>query len=97
MRREIFRKLGVMYRTAIIVLFKLLALLMIAAGVLIALLILADKMLNLGWGYPWWALLFCVLYIGVSILIYRGTPSAMRYLDERKNRTPSDHVEPPLR
>jgi hypothetical protein len=95
MHREIFPKFGALYRTIIVFLFKLISLLMIAVGVLIALLILADKMLHLGWGYPWWALLFCALYIGVSISIYRSIPSAITYLDKRIDRTPTDHRRPP--
>jgi hypothetical protein len=81
---DLIGKFRALYKT--IVLFKFISIVMIAVGVLIALCILADNIFRFGWGYPWWSFFFCILYVGMSILIYRAIPGVIGYLANQQNR-----------
>jgi hypothetical protein len=78
------RNIGHLYRTLLIAVFKTISIAMILVGLLIALCIVADKIFQLGWGYPWWSLFFCIVYIGISATIYRAIPSFVAHVDRQR-------------
>ena len=78
------------YRVFLIALFKIIAMAMILVGILITLCIVADKIFHLGWGYPWWSLLFSLVYIGVAATIYRATPSFVAYIERQVGESASN-------
>ena len=75
--------IGHLYRVLLIALFKIISIAMILVGLLIAFCVVADKIFHLGWGYPWWSLLFCFAYIGLSVAVYRAIPGFVAYIDRR--------------
>jgi hypothetical protein len=72
--------IGTFYRVFIIALFRIISVAMILVGLLIALCIIADNIFHLGWGYPWWSLFFCIVYVGLSGMIYRAIPNFAAYV-----------------
>ena len=90
-------KLSELYKTALIVVFKSIAIIMILGGLLLTLCIIADVVFNLGWGYPWWSVFFCILYVGLSITIYKTIPGTIKYLESRRSASirlnGNDHEE----
>jgi hypothetical protein len=70
-----------MYKSVLIVVFKTISALMIIFGIIITFCVLADKVFGLEWGYPWWSFIFCFVYIGMAIGIYRSVPSFVGYID----------------
>ena len=45
---------------------------------LIALCVAADWIGHLGWGYPWWALPFLIVYALIFVAINRGMSARIR-------------------
>lgn len=62
---------GTVYKVAIAFVFEAISIAMILVGVIISLCVIANSIFDLGWGYPWWGLLFCIVYLGLAIAINR--------------------------
>lgn len=82
---------GRIFRLVVIILFKAISIAMIVVGTLIAFCIIADLTLKLGWGYPWWSLPFCALFIGLAVMLNRTLPGFIAGVDDaivaRDNRS----------
>ena len=78
-------RIGTIYRTSLVVVFRAISIVMMMVGFVITLCVLADNMFGLGWGYPWWSLLFCVVYIGIAVAIYRSMPGFVGYIERLRN------------
>lgn len=76
---------GTIYRAALVAVFKAISVAMIIVGLIITLCVVADNMFGLGWGYPWWSLLFCVVYIGIAVAIYRSMPGFVGHIERLRN------------
>jgi membrane protein implicated in regulation of membrane protease activity len=83
-------KFSGIYKAILLALFKFISIIMIIVGLLIALCIVADNVFHLGWGYPWWSFIFCILYVGISIMVYRAIPGVIGYLESQRSR-PASH------
>lgn len=62
---------GTAYKVAIAFVFEAISIAMIVVGVIVSLCVIANNIFDIGWGYPWWSLLFCIVYVGVAIAINR--------------------------
>lgn len=82
------------YKAALVAIFKLISAVMIIVGLVLTLCIVADHTFQLGWGYSWWSLSFCILYVGIAMMIFRTTPGGIAYLKSergRSTRLPGNH------
>ncbi len=71
------------FRVLVIALSKVISVAMMLGGLLIALCIVADNLFHLGWGYPWWSLFFCIIFIALSAMIYRAIPSLVAHVERQ--------------
>jgi hypothetical protein len=68
------------YKVVLVIVFKTISLFMIIVGIIIALCIIIDNIFRLGWGYPWWSLPFCIIYIVIAVTIYKFIPNVIVYI-----------------
>lgn len=73
------------YKTTVVVVSKTISIGTIMVGFVIALCVVADNIFGLGWGYPWWSFLFCIVYIAVAIAINRSISGFVGYIDRLRN------------
>ena len=66
------------YYRALYTAIKWVAVAMIAVGAIIFACVLLDWFGHAGWGYPWWSLPFLIVYIAVSVIIWKLAANALR-------------------
>jgi len=70
------------YRKALLYGVKWIALLISIVSTLLFILILADLLFGLRWGYPWWSALAAFGLIAISLAIRQAARTALRQMRE---------------